>query len=586
MEHTGPRVIALARLLGAGFALAVGAGALAIAAGPGRSLTYAGRSSAAATLFLAAGLALAAAGMTFSLRPRPRRIAVLVLLASVAWFAPAFVAWQNGSPLARSMALVLTGLSLPLVAHVGLAYPGARLESRPARVLVVAMYLEAMVAAAVLALFRDPYFDSSCWANCTVNSFLVHSLPSLVHAVEVADRWFVVAAALAVTAIGVARLLRATWPGRARLAPIGIPAMIFACAVGARSIALGRLAVEDPFNSVLFAIFVVSSFALILLGLGLIFSVVRDQAQRRAVGRIVADLGEAPAPGQLQAALGRALHDPQLRIVYWLDARERLVDAEGKAAPDLAAAPGRTITRLVDGERTIALISHSGASGELEGAIGPAIRLGLENERLQAEVLAQLEELRESRARIVETADRARIALERDLHDGAQQWLLALSYDVRLARSTADAESEGAAVTALARAIEQTDHALEELRELAHGIYPAVLTEAGLGPALQTLADTAPLPVEIEGIDDERYPAAIEAAAYFAVAEAIDGAARRSAAHAIVSVMRQDGRLIVTVNGDGQENGSPEETLADRVGALGGAVTVEETGWRVEMPCA
>jgi signal transduction histidine kinase len=574
-----------ARLLGAVFALGVGAGALAIAAGPGRSLTYAGRSGVAATLFLAAGLTLAAAGLMLSPGTRSCRIAALVVLASVAWFAPAFVAWQNGPPLARSLALIFTGFALPLVAHVALAYPGGRADSPSAYPLLAAMYLEAVVAAFALALFRDPYFDSSCRANCTVNSFLVHSLPSLVHAVEVADRWFVVVAALAVMAMCVGRLLRASRPARARLAPVAVPVAAFAGAAASRAIALQSLAVEDPYNTALFAIFVVSSSALILLGLGLIFSVVRAQAERRVVERIVASLGDAPAPGELQAALSRALHDPGLRIAYWLDAAARYVDAEGRAVPEPAPAPGRTVTRLVEGERTVGLISHAGAAGELEGQIGPAIRLGLENERLQAEVLARLEELRASRTRIVETADRARIALERDLHDGAQQRLLAVSYDIRLAHSSAAAETDGAAAGALARAIEQTHDAIEELRELARGIFPAVLTEAGLTAALHTLADTASLPVEIDRVDDHRYPAAVEAAAYFAVAEAIDNAARRGADHAAVAVFRDDRRLVVMINDNGRQRSSPMVTLTDRVGALGGNVTPCENGRRVEIPC-
>ncbi len=155
----------------------------------------------------------------------------------------------------------------------------------------------------------------------------------------------------------------------------------------------------------------------------------------------------------------------------------------------------------------------------------------MENERLQAELVAQLGELRASRARIVETAGAERRRLERNLHDGAQQHLLALSYDIRLARAGAAADGDTAAQMTLATAIEETQGALQELRELAHGIYPAVLAEAGLAPALATLADTAPLPVQILRAGDRRYPAPVEAAAYFAVAEAIGDAARRGADH-------------------------------------------------------
>jgi signal transduction histidine kinase len=511
---------------------------------------------------------------------------MLVLLASLAWFAPVFVSWQNGPPLGRSLAWAITGFTFPLVAHAALAYPTGRVVSKPARVLVAAIYLEAFATAAVLALFRDPYFDSSCWANCTVNSFLVKSLPSLVHTVEVADRWFVAAAALAVTAVCVVRLIQASRPAQIRLAPILLPTAAFAGAVAARAIALQNLTVEDPYDGALFAIFALASSSLALLALGLFLSVVRERAERGAVAKLVANLGDAPAAGQLQAALSRALHDPQLQIVYWLDAVGSYVDPEGRAVAEPAAAPGQTVTRLVKGERTIALIRHAGAPDELENRIGAAILLGLDNERLQAELLAQLEELRASRTRIVETADRARVALERDLHDGAQQRLLALTYDIRLAGSSAHAETEISAERSLAQATEQAQDAIEELRELAHGIYPAVLAQAGLTAALYALADGASLPVDIDRVDDNRYPSAVESAAYFAAAEAIESAAHRGADHAAVSVFQHDGRLVLTVNDNGGGRNSPMVALSDRVGALGGDVSVGATSCRVEIPCA
>jgi signal transduction histidine kinase len=236
--------------------------------------------------------------------------------------------------------------------------------------------------------------------------------------------------------------------------------------------------------------------------------------------------------------------------------------------------------------RTVAAVSHAGSAPGFESHIGPAITLGLENERLQAELLAQLEELRASRARIVETADAERRRLERDLHDGAQQRLLALSYDIRLARASAEAGGDTAAEMTLATATEQTGAALEELRELAHGIYPAVLAEAGLAPALATLADTAPLPVQIRRADDRRYPAPVEAAAYFTVAEAIGDAARRGADRAAVTVAPEGRQLVVTVEDNGTGRDAPMVTLADRVGALGGSLSIEQTACRAEIPCA
>jgi signal transduction histidine kinase len=502
------------------------------------------------------------------------------------WFAPVWAAWQGGPPLAPSVAMVLSGFTFPLIVHLVLAYPDGRASPAPACALIAAAYVEALFTAIILALFRDPYLDPSCLANCNVNIFLVHPLPSLAHAIEIADRWFAAAAAVALIAICAARLVAGSRPARRRLIPVTVPAIMFAAAVAARAVALQRTTVEDPFNAALFAIFAVASAAIIFLATGLISGVVRARAERRAIARIAVNLGEAPSPGSLQSALAQALHDPDLRIAYWLPGTQRYVDASGHTVPEPAATSGGTVARLLRNGRTIAAITHSGAAPGLESHIGPAIALGLENERLQAELLARLGELRASRARIVETADAERRRLERDLHDGAQQRLLALSYDIRLARAGAEADADTAAQTTLARAVEETGAALEELRELAHGIYPAVLAEAGVAPALATLADTAPLPVQILRADDRRYPAPVEAAAYFTVAEAVGDAARRGAGRAAVTAAYEGGRLVVTVEDNGTDRDSPMVTLTDRVGALGGNLLIKQTVCRAEIPCA
>jgi signal transduction histidine kinase len=162
---------------------------------------------------------------------------------------------------------------------------------------------------------------------------------------------------------------------------------------------------------------------------------------------------------------------------------------------------------------------------------------------------------------------------------------LALSYDIRLAQASAQATEDIATAQTLARAVEQTHAALEELRQLARGIYPAVLTDAGLLRALASFADTAPVLVEILGADDRRYSAAIETAAYFAVVEAVDDAAQRHADHAALTVTHADRCLTLTLADNGSRRTSPMIALADRVGALGGTLHLEPTSCRVEMPC-
>ncbi len=579
------RRTASARIAAALAGLAAGVGALAVAAGPGRYTTYAGSSAAGAALTLSAGLGLIAAGLVICLGRRPGRTGDLALAAGLTWFAPVWTAWQDGPPLIPSAAMVAAAFTFPLIVHLVLTHPTGRVGSKPARLLTAVVYAEALLAAAALTLFRDPYFDPGCLANCTVNVFLVRPLPSLARAVEIGDRWFTATAAVAVIAVCAARLVKASAAARRRLLPVYLPAIGFVAAVIARAAALQKTTVEDPFNATLFTILAAASVAVTLLAGGLISGVARTRAERRAVARIGASLDEAPAPGSLQSALAAALHDPGLQIAYWLPGAQGYVDATGRAVPEPSAAPGRAVTHLTRNGGTMAAVSHSGVVPGIETQIGPAIRLGLENERLQAELLAQLEELRASRARIVQTADAERRGLERNLHDGAQQRLLALSYDIRLARAAAEADADTPAGLALARAASQTQDVLQELRELAHGIYPAVLAEAGLAPALASLADTAPLPVEIRLAEHDRYPDPVEAAAYFAVAEALGDAARRGAGHATVTVVHDGGRLVVTVEDNGSGGASPMVAAADRVGALGGSLSTGRAVCRAEVPC-
>jgi signal transduction histidine kinase len=284
-------------------------------------------------------------------------------------------------------------------------------------------------------------------------------------------------------------------------------------------------------------------------------------------------------------ALARAIGDPELRIAYWLPASSRYVDGRGRPVDEPVNEAGRVITPLVRDGMRVAVVTHAAGVAELEHEIGAAVRLALENERLQAEVLAQLRDLRASRSRIVETGDAERRRLERDLHDGAQQRLLALSYDLRVARRAAESEGDVENASLLAMATSEAQTALGELRDLAHGIHPAILTEAGLAPALETLADGAPLAVEIGETPGERYPAPIETTAYLVVAEAIDDAAGRGARYAAVSAPRHEQRLVVTVEDDGSERTSTMIHLTDRVGAIGGRLHIEPTKLRAEIPC-
>jgi signal transduction histidine kinase len=518
----------LARLAAAPIGLAVAVGALLIAQGPGMFTTYAGRSGPAAGLMVAAGLALVLAGLLASLTSQAGPAGDLAVLAGIVWFAPVWVGWEVGPPLVRSIGMLAAGFVFPLLFYLVLAFPGGRLPATGTRALAWAVYLEAALAALGLALFRDPYLDPTCWANCTDNVFLLRSLPALARAVTATDRWFTAVVATTLLAVCAWRLLARRGRARVMLVPIALPAIVFAAATGAHAIALSQMPLEDPANPAFQLIFDVQSAAVILLAAGLAMDAVMTVVHRRSVARIVASLGAAPAPGSLESALARALGDPELRVAYWLPDVQRYVDAQGRPVAEPAAAPGRLVTALMQQDRRVAMVSHAATLPELEREFGAAIRLGLENERLQAEILFQLSEVRASRARIVQAGDAERRRLERNLHDGAQQRILALSYDIRLAHASAEADADNRTRLFLEQALAEVQAGLGELRELAHGIYPAILTEAGLGPALATLADSASIPVELDDDVQSRYPEVVETAAYLMVAEAIEDAAGRA----------------------------------------------------------
>jgi signal transduction histidine kinase len=575
----------LLRLAAGLAALATALGSLAIAVGPGRNTTYAGHSALAATLMVGAGVVLILAGLVTSFFGSSGRTGDLAVLAGVVWFAPVWVGWHNGPALVRSVAMLAALFALPLFVHLILTAPSGRLRGAAARALVLSVYLEAGLVAVALGLVRDPFFDPKCWANCTDNVFLLRSLPGLARGIESAHLWFTVLAAIALIIMIAWRLLTDSGPARRGLLPFALPAALLASAVIAHAVVLQRTSLEDPTHPAFQMIFIVECTAVLLLAAGLVWSTVRTRLQRRAVAQITANLGQAPPPGSLQAALAQAVDDPELRIAYWLPDSQRYVDAEGRPVAEPAIRPGRTLTTLVREGRKIAVVSHTAAVPDLELAIGAAVRLALENERLQAEMLAHLDQLRASRVRIVETGDAERRQLERDLHDGAQQRLLALSYDLRLARAQAQTDDDAPTGSLLTEATGEAQAALSELRSLAHGIYPVILAEAGLAPAVATLAETAALPVEILALVEDRYAPAVETAAYLLVAEGVDDAAHRDASHVTVDIVQNGEWLMVTVEDDGINRTSELVQLADRVGALDGRLVVEPTRLRAELPC-
>jgi signal transduction histidine kinase len=346
---------------------------------------------------------------------------------------------------------------------------------------------------------------------------------------------------------------------------------------------------QEPSDGPFPALFLVRAGALAALAAALAVPAVHSLRARHAVRRLAHDLTAAPAPGRLRTVLAERLGDDRLDVAYWLDRSRRFVDDDGRSV-EPSPASDQVVTTIARGGRPVAVVVHDRALRErarqLEQTIGSAVRLAVDNERLRAEALLRLEDVHASQARVVARSDARRRTLERDLHDGAQQRLIAVSFQLHAALAAARVDGDRAAERLLAEACDLAAAVLADVRQLAHGIFPAILSDAGLAPALRTFAASAVLPVEVVHVAEGRCAVAAETAAYVVVVEAVTDAARRSAAYATVGVERHDQTLIVLVADDGAP---PDRAalvhLTDRVEALGGRVRVEPGTLRAEIPC-
>jgi signal transduction histidine kinase len=389
------------------------------------------------------------------------------------------------------------------------------------------------------------------------------------------------------------KILRATPGGRRIVLPLSIAAFFLGVQFIVQMALYGSPA-NSWTDSRWFWIVTLASLAIpVSLGLGLLLG----RTARSAVADLVVELERTP-PGSVRDALAHTLGDPSLELALWLPERAWYVDSQGRPLELPAPSPERAVTVLGPAEAPVAALMHDPVlleRGGLLQAAAAAARLALENERLQAELRAQLTELRASRARIVQAGDDERRRLERNLHDGAQQRLLGLGLALQLARAKVGAEANGAAEL-LGEAEDELRRALDELRELARGIHPAILTDQGLGPAVRSLAERSTVPVAV-AVPEERLGEPIEAAAYFLVSESLANVAKYAHASSVrVNITRRNGSAVIDVDDNGvggadPASGSGLRGLSDRVQALDGTFRIESptgggTHIHAEIPCA
>lgn len=317
----------------------------------------------------------------------------------------------------------------------------------------------------------------------------------------------------------------------------------------------------------------------------------------RLVERHLADLRAGHAtPEETGPMLAEALGDPSAELLLSLPDAPGLVDVEGRLATK-STTHERHLTPVRRGELQLGAVRHAPALSDrpdlLESVINAA-GLAIEIARLRAEVQRRLGEVRESRARIVTAGYEERRRLERDLHDGAQQRLVSIGLAIRhvQGRLGGDVGDVGAQLDAT---VDEVSRAIDELRELARGVRPACLDD-GLAPALRELASRTPLRTDVAATH-ERFPEAIEAAAYFVASEALTNTVKHAnATRVAVSAERSNGNLVLKITDDGGGGAvagdrSGLSGITDRVSALGGSVNVtsppgEGTAVVAQLPCA
>jgi signal transduction histidine kinase len=540
------------------------------------------------------GLSFIGTGVFAWWRRPLNRFGLLMTGVGIAWFLAGLTESNNSTVF--TIGSYLEPLYLVIVIQMVLSFPTGRLETLAQRVTIAAAYLD------VLAV-RLPFFllggdiSSDLSGPRPDNVFAIVDAPDLADVFDYTATFIAVVVLVSTLVLLVRKRQAATVPQRRALAPMLWTGLALVGLLGIAFL-IDVLGLPDEIGDVA-GLLALISFA--VLPFAFLAGLVRSRYSRAgAVGELIERLNNPEADRSLGLALADALGDRSLKLVYWRPSAGHYVTYDGRPVEMPEPGSGRAVTEVEREGIRVGAIIHDAALGDEPGlvrAVAASAALALENERLGAELRARLDELQTSRSRLVEVSMFERRRLERDLHDGAQQRLVALSLQLGLAQRRLQEGENAAAGLMLDAARDELARALEELRELARGIHPAVLTDRGLEPALEALAERAPLPVSLEQMPAERLPAPVEAAAYFVVAEALTNVVKYAeASTAAVRIRRNGSYAVVEVRDDGVGGADPAigtglRGLADRLAALDGRLEVhsppgEGTTVRAEVPCA
>ncbi len=513
----------------------------------------------------------------------------LLALSGIAWSGVWLDGWDD-----PTLSMIALFCPAPYVAAAGavlLRYPGKRL--RPVEriyIVVVGVWLTAIYLTSAFTpgmadvghLGREPYRPSPLFpAEAASVITTADWVGSLVLAVL-----FVVLLAF--------KARRARGLDRGELVPVYVGAV--ATGVSMLLYRVGKMLADS--DDQLTELRLLHALSLLAVPIAFAGAALRRRLERGAVADVVVGLSGAATAEEVRDRLRTALRDPSLEVLYWVPEESSYVSTAGRLVTDPPESD--TADRLVvpvrasDGGRLALVLADPSLRrhGRPLTAAVSAAGLALENARLQAGIRAQLEQVRASRARIVEAGLAERRRLERDLHDGAQQRLLALTMQLGAVR-TAVADETTRSLVDTARS--DLREAVAELRDLARGLHPAVLSQAGLSAALESVAERLPVPVSLD-VPSGRFEPTVESAAYFLACEAMTNAAKHADASSVrVCVRPLPDRLLVEVldDGVGGAAASPGGGLAglqDRVAALGGTLTVDSPpgqGTRItaSIPC-
>jgi signal transduction histidine kinase len=540
----------------------------------------AGRTWFEVTVDLLAGWGFVAVGLVAWRRQPENRAAHLMVAEGLTWFLPNLEG--SGVPVLLDIGVWLASLNEAVMVHLVFAFPTGRLANRTQQAVVAAAYLLALVGGLLYlageGIPNDPFRCSGCSTGLTLGD------SALLSGAKTVAQGAGTVLALCVMVMLVGGWMRSTPVRRLLLTPVWLSSGAVLLMMLFHGLDAANMLLPADGVRVL-AIFANLGFLALPVGFGVVS--VRLRMARAAVGERLLSLGSDLSTPALGEALAQAVGDPSLELLPW---DEEAGDYGGRAGSHaFAGSDGRAATRVDDHEgQPRALILHDPAlagEADLLGTVVAAASMGLERDRQRR--------LAASATRLLETSLAERRQVERDLHDGAQQRLLALAARLALAQTTAANAPTAAAIHDARRELRL---ALEELRSLAHGIHPAVLSQSGIGPALEEVAQRLPLAIEVE-VPSRRFEPAVEATAYFVACEALANAVKHAEARrASVRARLAAAALHVEIVDDGVGGADPARGrglagLTDRVRALGGDLTVVSppgAGTRVvaRLPCA